>query len=85
MRAQKQKSLLAEGLGSLWKRKHLSWSWRPWVWIGGPRVPSMSSASILGSPSHHKSLLVSPAGYCAPNKYSTFESMEEQVNGGEAE
>ena len=45
----------------------------------------MSLPSILGSSFHHVSLFVSPARYDAPNEYPTFESMEGQVNGGEAE
>ena len=45
----------------------------------------MSLPSILGLSSHHVSLFVSPTRYGAPSKYPTFESVEGQVNGGEAE
>ena len=45
----------------------------------------MSLPSILGLSSHHVSVFVSPTRYGAPSKYPTFESVEGQVNGGEAE
>lgn len=88
MWAQRQKSLLVEVPGSLleegaFKLELKAMDLGRWEWgDGSPLCPSPASWAHLLITFHYLSHLT---GFYAPKRHSTFESVEGQIHGGEAE